>query len=198
MRARCIWAAISRPSPRRNARSGRAITPTGPLCSSASRAASTPPVPRRASIRCGPTAMFRTARTWMSARPSRTRSNALRRGFGIASSRAASTPRTQLHAYNPNYIGGDINGGVQDLAAALDAPHRPDQSVCNAAARGLSMFIGHATGRRRPRPVWDVRGAGHAGPARLKRGLADHCGFFSRWGRFGRQPTRQDRVSTPP
>ena len=53
---------------------------------------------------------------------SRRRSSASRPASATGSSRAARWARRRWSGYNPNYVGGDINGGVQDLRQLYTRP----------------------------------------------------------------------------
>ena len=60
----------------------------------------------------------------------------------------------QMERYNANYIGGDINGGVQDLGQIFTRPVVRLDPYSTPNKRALLLLVIHPTGRRGP---WDVR-----------------------------------------
>ena len=72
----------------------------------------------------------------------------------------------QMEAHDANYIGGDINGGIQDLRQLFFRPRLVARSVLHRCARALHLLIVRAAGWRRPRDGRDAGGAirAEAGP----------------------------------
>ena len=64
-----------------------------------------------------------------------------------------------MEQYNPNYVGGDINGGVQDLFQQFTRP-AIRLSLLHAQSIDLSLFIFHTSWRRRAWHVWLSGSAG--------------------------------------
>ena len=97
-------------------------TPSDPSCSSRSRAFSTTRAPGGQAHRLGllPRAARLDARH--DATSSRARSSASPPAFAIASSRAVDVDPRDFEAYNENYVGGDITGGVTDLGQLFTRP----------------------------------------------------------------------------
>ena len=58
-----------------------------------------------------------------------------------------------MERYNPNYVGGDINGGAADAAADVLPAHAALEPVPDPAARRLPVLGVHPAGRRRARHV---------------------------------------------
>ena len=82
-------------------------------------------------------------------------------------------------AHNANYVGGDINGGVQDLrqlftrpVARLDPYSTPEPGL-------LHLLVVDAARRRRPRHVRLLGGAVGTGPRRLGLGSPAGAGFVT-------------------
>ena len=67
--------------------------------------------------------------------------------------------RPTIERYNANYVGGDINGGVQDLRQLFTRPVVRLDPVRDAGRRALHLLGVDAAGRRRPRDVRLLRGA---------------------------------------
>ena len=63
-----------------------------------------------------------------------------------------------LQAYNANYIGGDINGGVQDFRQTFARPMLRWNPYSTTGKGTVFMLRVHAAGRRRSRHVWLPRG----------------------------------------
>ena len=91
---------------------------------------------------------------------SRRRSSASRPASATASSRARRCTRREIEAYNPNYVGGDINGGREDLAPALHPPGRPPGALHDARPAAVHLLLLDAARRRRARHVRLLRRAG--------------------------------------
>ena len=68
----------------------------------------------------------------------------------------------EMERYNPNYIGGDINGGVQDWRQLFTRPVAQRQSLYDPGQRYLPLLILNTAGRRRAWHVRLLRGAGGA------------------------------------
>ncbi len=60
----------------------------------------------------------------------------------------------QVEEYNPNYIGGDINGGVIDLGQIFTRPALRSSPLPDLGKRALHLFF---TPHRRERSTWHVR-----------------------------------------
>ena len=67
--------------------------------------------------------------------------------------RSAMSP-ARLEEYNPNYVGGDINGGVQDLRQHFARPTLSLSPYATPGQRALHLLSLHATGRW---STWHVR-----------------------------------------
>ena len=65
----------------------------------------------------------------------------------------------QMQAYNANYIGGDINGGVQDLGQLFTRPVVRLDPYRRQTSDAISLLVVHSAWRRRPRDVWLLCGA---------------------------------------
>ena len=65
----------------------------------------------------------------------------------------------QLEQHNANLVGGDIGGGIQDLAQHFRAPAQCAAPLRHACQRHLALLFRHAAGRRRARHVRLPRGA---------------------------------------
>ena len=59
----------------------------------------------------------------------------------------------EVEARNPNYVGGDINGGVQDLRQLYTRPAVRLDPYSTAGRRPLPVLLGDAARRRRARHV---------------------------------------------
>ena len=73
-----------------------------------------------------------------------------------------------LERHNPNYVGGDINGGAQDLPAVLHAAGAAARALFDAGPRPLHLLVVDAARRRRARHVRLSRGAGGAATLALE------------------------------
>jgi phytoene dehydrogenase-like protein len=60
----------------------------------------------------------------------------------------------QIEAYNPNYIGGDINGGIIDVGQLFTRPALRLSPYRTSAKGNLYMFGFNSTGRRSTWHVW--------------------------------------------
>ena len=78
------------------------------------------------------------------------------------SSRAPSMNAAEMEAYNPNYVGGDINGGVQDLRQLFTRPVARPVPYTTPDAAAVHLLVVDAAGRRRPRHVRLLRRPGGA------------------------------------
>ena len=65
----------------------------------------------------------------------------------------------EMDAYNPNYVGGDINGGVQDLRQLFTRPVASLNPYATPAERHLPLLLLHPARRRRARHVRLLRRA---------------------------------------
>ena len=65
--------------------------------------------------------------------------------------------RAELERRNPNYVGGDINGGVQDLLQLFTRPCRAGP-LLDPGRRALPLLLVDPAGRRRARHVRLLRG----------------------------------------
>ena len=74
----------------------------------------------------------------------------------------------ELEAHNPNYVGGDINGGAADLRQLFARPVARRSPVHDPAPGRLPLLVVDAAGRRRPRHVRLPRGAGRAPAPRAR------------------------------
>ena len=61
--------------------------------------------------------------------------------------------RADFEPYNANYIGGDINGGAQDLRQLFTRPVARLVPYSTPLALALSLLVVHAPRRGRARPV---------------------------------------------
>ena len=68
----------------------------------------------------------------------------------------------EMEAYNPNYVGGDINGGVQDLRQLFTRPVARLVPYATPVQGALPLLVVDAARRRRPRHVRLLRRAGGA------------------------------------
>ena len=57
----------------------------------------------------------------------------------------------QMEAHDANYIGGDINGGIQDLRQLFFRPIPTARSVLHRGGRPVPVLVVHAARWRRPR-----------------------------------------------
>ena len=67
--------------------------------------------------------------------------------------------RRAMEAHDANYVGGDINGGIQDLRQLVFRPIAAPRPVLDRRARAVPVLVVDAARRRRPR---DVRLPGRA------------------------------------
>ena len=58
-----------------------------------------------------------------------------------------------MEQYNANYVGGDINGGLQDLSSALYPAHCFSESLPDIGKKYLSLLFLHPPRRRRSRSL---------------------------------------------
>ena len=65
-----------------------------------------------------------------------------------------------FQSYNANYIGGDINGGAQDLRQLFTPPGGPPRTLLDPPALALSLLVLDTPGRGRP---WPLRLPRHQG-----------------------------------
>ena len=86
--------------------------------------------------------------------------------------------RPTFERHNPNLIGGDINGGEVDAAAAVLPPGPASRPVHHAGPEPLHLLVLDAAGRRRPRHVRLPRRPHRAAPSVLS-------GFWDRQARRG-------------
>ena len=132
--------------------SPRAATPSGRSCCSSSTHPWDPSrapdgqdhglgvLPRPERLRRGHDRPHRGAR-WSASRP----------GSATGSWRVAPRiRRPQMEAHDANYVGGDINGGIQDIRQLLFRP-TPSLDPYHAGRRALPRVVIDATRRRRPR-----------------------------------------------
>ena len=94
----------------------------GRTASWSSRGWSIRPGPPVGGTRCGPTAMCRRARRWTWPIGSRRRSSGSPPAFVISSWPGWRHPAVAGEEHNPNYIGGDINGGAATLGQTIFRP----------------------------------------------------------------------------
>ena len=69
----------------------------------------------------------------------------------------------EVERRNPNYVGGDINGGVQDLRQLFTRPVARPVPYSTPVRGPLHLLVVDAAGRRRARDVRLLRG-----PRRLR------------------------------
>jgi hypothetical protein len=87
-----------------------------------------------------------------------------------------------MHAYNENYIGGDINGGAGRRRAVRGPPDVGSASLANPGRRRLDLLGLDAAGRRRPRdgrPPCGQRSARTSGPDTVEHGARSHRALTS-------------------
>ena len=72
-----------------------------------------------------------------------------------ATSSSPATPwaPADVERHNPNYVGGDINGGVQDLRQLFTRPAVRPVPYATPDPRHLHLLVVHAAGRRGARHV---------------------------------------------
>ena len=87
-------------------------------------------------------------------------------------SRASVRGPAELEADNPNYVGGDINGGAADLRQMLARPVLRASPYATPNPRHLPLLVVDPARRRRPRHVRLPRRAGGAG----RRAAVGRCG----------------------
>ena len=90
---------------------------------------------------------------------SRRRSSASHPASATACSRARRCTPAEMERYNPNYVGGDINGGRQDLRQLFTRPVARVVAVHDARPAALHLLVVDAARRRRPRHVRLLRRA---------------------------------------
>ena len=71
-----------------------------------------------------------------------------------------------MEAYNPNYVGGDINAGIEDLRQLFTRPVGRLDPYSTADPRDLPLLVVDPAGRRRPRHVRRL-----GGPVRAQSGI---------------------------
>ena len=150
-------------SPPRRRRPSAASTPSARSSCSCSRASSTRPARPRASTRPGPTATCRTARPADMTEAIEAQVERFAPGFRDLIAARSAMDAAEMERRNPNYVGGDINGGVQDLRQLFTRPVARAGPVLDAGRRALPLLVVDAAGRRRARHVRVLRGP--RGPA---------------------------------
>ena len=144
----------------------RAGTPSARSCCSPSPRSATRAARRRASTPAGPTATCRPARRRdMTERDRGARSSASPPASATACSPAPSMHPAEMEAYNPNYVGGDINGGAQDLRQLFTRPVARPVALHDARPAAVHLLVVDAARRRRAR---HVRLLGRAGGAQAR------------------------------
>ena len=81
-----------------------------------------------------------------------------------------------MEAHDANYVGGDINGGLQDLWQALFRPVVALGSVRDAGRGAVPVLVVDTAGRRRARHERPARGAVGPAPDRLRLWRRCRCG----------------------
>ena len=89
-----------------------------------------------------------------------------------------------MEAYDANYVGGDINGGIADLAAAAVPAGHALEPVLDVRPVHLPLLVVFAARRRRPR---------HGRPARSPQRIATPASPVIR-----RPTVRRRRTRCPP
>ena len=79
-------------------------------------------------------------------------------GFGDRILARSVKNAAQVAAYNANYVGGDINGGVQDLGQTWTRPGNARGALRDAESRALHLLVVDPARRRRARHVRISRG----------------------------------------
>ena len=87
-------------------------------------------------------------------------------GFRERILKRSARPPAAMEEYNPNYIGGDINGGVQDLRPALLSSRPHVQPLLHPVDRPLHLLLVDAARGRRARHVRLLRRPGRPSPPR--------------------------------
>ena len=162
-RRRCTSAGRSRRSPRRSGEPWRGRHPERPFVLLAQQSLFDPTrAPGGQAHRLG--LLPRPARVdgRHDRRASRRRSSGSRPASASGSWRAHTMGRAELEAHNPNYVGGDINGGAADLRQILARPVPRLSPYSTPLPRRLPLLGLDAAGRRRPRHVRLPRGARRA------------------------------------
>ena len=115
---------------------GRVATPSARTASSSRPASSTRPGRRRGSRRCGPTATCRGGSTVDMTERDRGPDRAVRPGLPRPRAGASARSRAaEAEHHNPNYVGGDINGGAATLRQTVAASDGALEPVPHAARR---------------------------------------------------------------
>ena len=151
--ARFIWAVPSRRSQPRSVMSVRGRCRPLRMSSLPSRAFSIPRVRLQADIRHGPIAMFPMDRRRMYRRSLKSRIERYAPGFREVILARNTLTAAAMEQYNPNYVGGDINGGLQDLSSALYPAHCFFSPLPDIGKKYLSLFFLHPPRRRRSRAL---------------------------------------------
>ena len=144
---------------RRGRPSARAGTPSGPTCSSRSRACSTPAARRPGSTRCGPTATCPTARPSTPARPSRRQIERFAPGFRDLVRAAAPWAPPSWRRTTPTTSAATSTAARPTSASCSPGPVAAARAVHDARPALLHLLVVHAARRRRPRDVRLARGA---------------------------------------
>ena len=121
-RARCILGRPSRRSPAPRPRSGTAGTRSVPTCCSRSRARSTRRGRPTASTRRGPTVTCQAASPQDMSERIEAQVERFAPGFRDLILDRSVITATEIERYNANYVGGDINGGIQDVRQLFTRP----------------------------------------------------------------------------
>ena len=89
-------------------------------------------------------------------------------GFGgLVTARRAMGP-ADMERHNPNYIGGDINGGMEDLRQLFTRPAVRPGALRHPGPAHLHLLVVHAAGRRGARHVRVFGGPGRSAARPLK------------------------------
>ena len=86
---------------------------------------------------------------------------------------------SQMEAYNPNYVGGDINGGRMDLRQLFTRPARAARAVHDAGPAAVHLLLLDPAGRRGARHVRLLRGPGGAAPPVGSRPVAEQSASYA-------------------
>ena len=121
MRPLCMWAARLTKSPPPNGRSGVASIQRAPTCCSPNRAFSILPAPAGKQVAWAYCHVPNGSAVDMTA-AIEGQVERFAPGFRERILARATCHAAALETYNPNYVGGDINGGVQDLFQHFTRP----------------------------------------------------------------------------